>query len=139
QFRLEETGGGLRAPGDSVLLSCRGSGLNFGTYTVRWYRQAPGGTLEWVSFIGTSSIFTDYAAAVKGRATVSRDNSRSEAYLSLRALQPQDSARYFCFRETRRQHQGHPSAGLPTLCCPLPATAGAHEGLTLSVYGLTLY
>uniref|UniRef100_A0A8B9J0I3 Ig-like domain-containing protein n=1 Tax=Amazona collaria TaxID=241587 RepID=A0A8B9J0I3_9PSIT len=42
QIRLEETGGGLRAPGDSVLLSCRGYGFNFGTYFILWYRQAPG-------------------------------------------------------------------------------------------------
>ncbi|KAM9520466.1 uncharacterized protein ACIB01_016500 [Guaruba guarouba] len=96
QIRLEEAGGGLRAPGDSVLLSCRGYGFSFGTYSILWYRQAPGGRPEWVSFINPHSTTTESSAAVKGRATVSRDNSRSEAYLSLHALQPQDSARYFC-------------------------------------------
>ncbi|NXQ95398.1 HV349 protein, partial [Sagittarius serpentarius] len=59
-------------------------------------RQAAGGSLEGLSFTRSYSGSTDYAAAVEGRATVSRDNSRSEASLSLRALQPQDSARYFC-------------------------------------------
>ncbi|KFQ42854.1 Ig heavy chain V region 3, partial [Nestor notabilis] len=87
---------GLRTAGDSVLLSCRGSGFNFGSYEVLWYRQTPGGTFEWVSFTRAYSGSTDYAAVVKGRATVSRDNSRSEASLFMRALQPQDSARYFC-------------------------------------------
>uniref|UniRef100_A0A8B9G4J7 Ig-like domain-containing protein n=1 Tax=Amazona collaria TaxID=241587 RepID=A0A8B9G4J7_9PSIT len=96
QISLEETGGGLRAPGDSVLLSCRGYGFNFGGSFIRWYRQAPGGRPEWVSFINPFSTQMDSAAAVEGRATVSRDNSRSETYLSLRALKPQDSARYFC-------------------------------------------
>uniref|UniRef100_A0A8B9GLY8 Ig-like domain-containing protein n=1 Tax=Amazona collaria TaxID=241587 RepID=A0A8B9GLY8_9PSIT len=96
-IRLEETGGGLRAPGDSVLLSCRGYGFNFRTFSLRWYRQAtPGGRLEWVSFQRGYSDSMYYAAVVKGRATVSRDNSRSEASLSLRDLQLQDSARYFC-------------------------------------------
>ncbi|NWQ97803.1 HV270 protein, partial [Burhinus bistriatus] len=60
-----------------------------------WYRQVPGGTLEFVSFIS----FWDnkkYGAAVEGRATVSRDNSRSEASLSLQTLHPRDTARYFC-------------------------------------------
>ncbi|NXH81238.1 HV309 protein, partial [Edolisoma coerulescens] len=77
--------------------SCRGSGFTFKDYYIYWYRQAPGGRLEWISFISypTGSI-EDYGAAVKGRAKISRDNSRSEAYLSLRPLQPQDSARYFC-------------------------------------------
>uniref|UniRef100_A0A672V2B0 Ig-like domain-containing protein n=1 Tax=Strigops habroptila TaxID=2489341 RepID=A0A672V2B0_STRHB len=93
--QLEETGGGLRAPGDSVQLSCRGSGFSFGTYFIWWYRQAPGGTLQWVSFTWSSGA-TEYAAAVKGRASASRDNSQSKSFLFLRALQPQDSARYFC-------------------------------------------
>ncbi|NWY22922.1 HV03 protein, partial [Aphelocoma coerulescens] len=97
QLRLQETGGGLRAAGDSVTLSCRGSGFTFRDYGIFWYRQAPGGSPQWISSIsyGTSSI-ENYGAAVKGRAKISRDNSRSEAYLSLRPLQPQDSARYFC-------------------------------------------
>ncbi|NWU27793.1 HV349 protein, partial [Dyaphorophyia castanea] len=97
QMRLQEAGGGLRAPGDSVTLSCRGSGFTFKDYYIYWYRQAPGGRLEWISFISSPrGTIKDYGAAVKGRATISREDSRSEAYLSLRPLQPQDSARYFC-------------------------------------------
>ncbi|KFQ44486.1 Ig heavy chain V-III region KOL, partial [Nestor notabilis] len=57
--------------------------------------QAPGGRLEWVS-LSWSLGAAEYAAAVKGRATVSRDNSQSKSSLLLRALEPQDSARYFC-------------------------------------------
>uniref|UniRef100_A0A8C9NI25 Ig-like domain-containing protein n=1 Tax=Serinus canaria TaxID=9135 RepID=A0A8C9NI25_SERCA len=97
QPRLQEAGGGQRAPGDSVTLSCRGSGFIFEDRSIRWYRQAPGGSLEWVSLISYSRGTTlDYGAAVKDRAEISRDNSRSEAYLSLWPLQAQDSARYFC-------------------------------------------
>ncbi|NXI03290.1 HV03 protein, partial [Pachycephala philippinensis] len=97
QLRLQEAGGGLRAPGDSVTLSCRGSGFTFEDYYIYWYRQSPGGSLEWISFISSPMGSIDnYGAAVKGRAKISRHNSRSEAYLSLRLLQPQDSARYFC-------------------------------------------
>ncbi|XP_032934924.1 Ig heavy chain Mem5-like [Catharus ustulatus] len=97
QPRLQEAGGGQRAPGDSITLSCRGSGFNFEDYNIYWYRQAPGGTLDRVSFISYYSGSTkNYGAAVQGRAEISRDNSRSEAYFSLRSLQVQDSARYFC-------------------------------------------
>ncbi|NXY27135.1 HV03 protein, partial [Atrichornis clamosus] len=97
QRRLEEAGGGLRAAGDSVTLSCRGSGFTFENHYVRWYRQAPGGSLEWVSLISKPmGSLVKYGAAVEGRATVSRDNSRSEAFLSLQDLRPQDSAHYFC-------------------------------------------
>ncbi|GAB0199260.1 Ig heavy chain Mem5-like [Grus japonensis] len=96
QLRLVETGGGLRAPGDSVHLSCRGSGFTFEEYHIWWYRQAPGSSLEWVSYISYTGTTKKYGAAVEGRATASRDNSRSESSLSLRHLRPQDSARYFC-------------------------------------------
>ncbi|NWS78682.1 HVC33 protein, partial [Crotophaga sulcirostris] len=96
QPRLMEDGGGRRAPGDSVLLSCRGSGFTFGIAAVWWYRQAPGARLEWVSVISYDSSIIDFGSSVQGRATASLDNSRSEASLSLRALNLQDSACYFC-------------------------------------------
>ncbi|KFV95629.1 Ig heavy chain V-III region VH26, partial [Eurypyga helias] len=69
----------------------------FGNYAVLWYRQAHNGRLEWVSYISGASGTTEmYGPAVKGRATLSWDNSRSELSLSLRTLRPGDSARYFC-------------------------------------------
>ncbi|KGL96145.1 Ig heavy chain V region C3, partial [Charadrius vociferus] len=86
----------LRAPGDSVLLSCRGSGFDFGKYHVFWYRQAPGGSPEFLSFFSFWNSNPYYGALVEGRATASRDNSQSMASLSLHALYPRDSARYFC-------------------------------------------
>ncbi|NXV57974.1 HV335 protein, partial [Molothrus ater] len=96
QPRLQEAGGGQRAPGDSITLSCRGSGFTFRDYGIYWYRQAPGGSPQWVSLIIYSSNVKRYGAAVQGRATVSRDNSQSQSSLVLGALQPSDSARYFC-------------------------------------------
>ncbi|NWX47277.1 HVC33 protein, partial [Steatornis caripensis] len=96
QLRLVEAGGGLRAPGDSALLSCRASGFVFSGYAVRWYRQAPGGRPEWVSYITFSGSTKRYGSAVQGRATATRDSSGFESSLSLRALKPWDSARYFC-------------------------------------------
>ncbi|NXR31433.1 HV01 protein, partial [Zosterops hypoxanthus] len=96
QLRLQEAGGGLRAPGDSVTLSCHGSGFTFDHYDIWWYHQALGGSLEWVSFISTASFLNKSAPAVEGRVLVSRDNSRSESSLSLWALGPRDSAQFFC-------------------------------------------
>uniref|UniRef100_A0A8C5TRI9 Immunoglobulin V-set domain-containing protein n=1 Tax=Malurus cyaneus samueli TaxID=2593467 RepID=A0A8C5TRI9_9PASS len=82
-WTLQEAGGGLRAAGDSE-------------FRILWYRQSPGDTLEWVSFINYDPREFRFDQSVKGRATISRDNSRSEAYLSLQTLHPNDSARYFC-------------------------------------------
>ncbi|NXS50892.1 HV348 protein, partial [Balaeniceps rex] len=77
-------------------LSCRGSGFNFGAYDVLWYRHSPGGRLEWVSYMSYDSSVIKFGQSVDGRAAVTKDNSRSESSLSLRALTPRDSARYFC-------------------------------------------
>ncbi|NXL94203.1 HV348 protein, partial [Alectura lathami] len=97
QWRLVESGGGLQAPGDSVLLSCQGSGFTFSLFNIHWYRQAPNGSIEWVSFISSQTGTTKkYGAAVEGRATASRDNSRANTSLSLNHLQLGDSACYFC-------------------------------------------
>ncbi|NXU47733.1 HV349 protein, partial [Turnix velox] len=83
QPRLLEAGGGLRAPGDSLLLSCHGEGLPSADRAVWWYRQSASGSLEWVSLIlyaryGTGKF---YGTAVEGRATVVGDDFRSESSL----------------------------------------------------------
>ncbi|NXF00211.1 HV348 protein, partial [Menura novaehollandiae] len=104
QLRLEEAGGGLREPGDSVLLSCRGSGFTFENHYVRWYRQAPRGKFEWVSWISHYSSQIQFGPAVEGRATASRDNTLSETTLSLHLLHAGDCARYFCAVRTEMRN-----------------------------------
>ncbi|NWV58688.1 HV03 protein, partial [Malurus elegans] len=97
-------GGGLRAPGDSALLSCRGSGFTFENHYVRWYRQSPGGRFEWVSWISHYSSQIQFGPAVEGRATASRNNSHSVASLSLHLLHAGDCAHYFCAVHTERRN-----------------------------------
>ncbi|NWZ29728.1 HVC33 protein, partial [Asarcornis scutulata] len=97
QWRLVESGGGVQTPGNSVNLSCQGSGFNLSLFAIQWYRLAPGGSLEWLSYVSMpSGTKKQYGAAVQGRATASRDNSRAKSSLSLCHLHVGDSARYFC-------------------------------------------
>nr|AAH49143.1 Igh protein [Mus musculus] len=100
EVKLEEAGGGLVQPGGSMKLSCAASGFTFSNYWMNWVRQSPEKGLEWVAEIRlrSNNYATHYAESVKGRFTISRDDSKSSVYLQMNNLRAEDTGIYYCTR-----------------------------------------
>ncbi|KAG9469168.1 hypothetical protein GDO78_021091, partial [Eleutherodactylus coqui] len=86
-------------PGASHKLSCQGFDFTFSDHWMHWFIETSDGRLQWVSAISNGGS-TYYHDSVKGRFTISRDNSNNMAYLQMTDVKSEDTARYYCVGHT---------------------------------------
>jgi len=85
------------APGGSHKLTCACSGFTLSSTNMHWIRQAPGKGLEWIIYYHSDS-YKSSAQSVQGRFTATKDSSNF--YLHMNQLKTEDTAVYYCARDT---------------------------------------
>ncbi|MBZ3873553.1 Ig heavy chain V region 1B43, partial [Sciurus carolinensis] len=124
QVQLQESGPGLVKPSETLSLTCAVSGYSISSgYCWNWIRQPPGKGLEWIGRI-CSSGNTYYSPSLKSQASISRDTSKYQFSLQLSYLTTQDTAIYFCARDTVREPQCEPRHTPP---CRQPRASRGHS------------
>uniref|UniRef100_A0A8C0D1B5 Ig-like domain-containing protein n=1 Tax=Balaenoptera musculus TaxID=9771 RepID=A0A8C0D1B5_BALMU len=107
QGQLQESGPSLVKPSQTLSLTCTVSGFSLTSYGVGCVRQPPGNWLEWVGEMCYSGS-AYYNPTLKSRLSITRDTSKSQVYLSLSSLTTEDTAVYYCAKDTVRGSQCEP-------------------------------
>nr|NDP12258.1 immunoglobulin mu heavy chain [Bos taurus] len=97
QVQLRESGPSLVKPSQILSLTCTTSGFSLSSDSVGWVRQAPGKALEWIAAASKTGN-TCLNPALKSRASITKDSSKSQVSLSMSSVTTEDTATYYCAR-----------------------------------------
>nr|NDP05961.1 immunoglobulin mu heavy chain [Bos taurus] len=127
QVQLRESGPSLVKPSQTLSLTCTVSGFSLSSSGVNWVRQAPGKALECLGGI-TGGGHIGYNPALKSRLSITKDNSKNQISLSLSSVTNEDTATYYC---TRDSNYGCVGSGCYAYGCSHVETWG--QGLLVTV------
>ena len=113
-MQLQESGPSLAKPSQTLSLTCTASGFSLTSYGVSWVSQAPGKALEWLGGIDNDGD-TGYNPALKSRLSITKDNSKSQVSLSVSSVTTEDTATYYCAKDTVRGRQCEPRQKPPCI------------------------
>uniref|UniRef100_A0A3P9BT58 Ig-like domain-containing protein n=1 Tax=Maylandia zebra TaxID=106582 RepID=A0A3P9BT58_9CICH len=86
-------------PGQRLTITCQVSYSVTGYYTA-WIRKPAGKGLEWIGMAATGST-TYYKDSLKSKFSISTDSSSKTVTLTGQNLQPDDTAVYYCARNSQ--------------------------------------
>uniref|UniRef100_A0A8C0WDS1 Ig-like domain-containing protein n=1 Tax=Castor canadensis TaxID=51338 RepID=A0A8C0WDS1_CASCN len=95
-------------PSQTLSLTCAVSGASISSYAWSWIRQPPGKSLVWIGHINSGGG-TSYNPSLKSRISISRDTSKNQFSLQLSSVTAEDTATYYCTRDTVRGTQHEPT------------------------------
>ncbi|KAH0520135.1 Ig heavy chain V region 3-6 [Microtus ochrogaster] len=105
QIQLQESGPGLVKPSQSLSLTCSVTGYSITSgYDWSWIRQSPEKKFEWIGYISSGGS-TYYNPSFKSRTSITRDTSKNQFFLQLNSLTTEDTATYYCARDTVKELQ----------------------------------
>lgn len=99
--RLDQSQPEVKRPGETVKMSCTISGFDMTSYFIHWIRQRPGKGLEWIGRMNAGSNSASYGSSFKSGYEMTEEVSSSTQYLQISSLTPEDSAVFFCARQTQ--------------------------------------